>query len=228
MPKGIYKRTEIYKQILSLAKLKYYNFDKILIKKFLIKEYIKNKKSTYYIAKQIGCSSLTIINYLKKYGIEIRATSEYRIGTCFTEETKQKMRESHKGIILTEEKRLNISKSLIGRKLSEEHIKNISLSHGGTGIPYENNKYPKIFYQLKEKIKKRDNYTCQNKNCGVKQKDYYRALDVHHIDYDKQNCEEINLITLCNRCNIQVNFNRDYWFSYFTYVMEEKLCLSNV
>jgi len=29
-----------------------------------------------------------------------------------------------------------------------------------------------------------------------------------------------NLITLCRQCNTRVNFNRDYWFAYFTYIME--------
>lgn len=70
---------------------------------------------------------------------------------------------------------------------------------------------------LKEFIRKRDNYTCQN--CGMTEEEhlivYGRVLDVHHIDYDKQNCKENNLITLCNQCNTRVNFNRDYWFKEF-------------
>lgn len=43
---------------------------------------------------------------------------------------------------------------------------------------------------------------------------------VHHIDYNKQNCKKDNLITLCNKCHAKSNGNRDYWFAYFTYIME--------
>jgi hypothetical protein len=72
---------------------------------------------------------------------------------------------------------------------------------------------------LKEFIHKRDNNTCQI--CKNKQKKFCRKLDVHHIDYYKFNCKINNLITLCRSCNIKVNSNRDYWFAYFTYIMEE-------
>ncbi len=71
--------------------------------------------------------------------------------------------------------------------------------------------------KLKSKIRKRDNYTCQK--CGIEEKEYLlilgRKLAIHHIDYDKQNCEEENLITLCNSCNVKVNSNRDYWKKYY-------------
>ena len=42
-----------------------------------------------------------------------------------------------------------------------------------------------------------------------------RKLGIHHIDYNKQNCLETNLTTLCNECNIRVNSNRKYWKEYF-------------
>ena len=85
------------------------------------------------------------------------------------------------------------------------------------------NQYPLIFNnKLKEKIRKRDGYKCLC--CGITEyqhKDKFnKVLCVHHVDYNKQNCEEKNLITLCNKCNIKVNKNRDYWYAYFTYVME--------
>ena len=59
---------------------------------------------------------------------------------------------------------------------------------------------------LKEEIRKRDNYRCAI--C------YKSGKDVHHIDYNKQNCSKHNLITLCIGCNSKVNFNRDYWKNY--------------
>ena len=75
---------------------------------------------------------------------------------------------------------------------------------------------------LKEKIRKRDNHTCQK--CNEKQDGlYFNAkrgkvlykLNVHHIDYDKNNCDYDNLIALCFPCNSKVNFNRQYWTNYF-------------
>lgn len=75
--------------------------------------------------------------------------------------------------------------------------------------------------KLKEKIKMRDNFTCQK--CGIKITESRRIkinpskewLTVHHKDYNKKNCEENNLITLCHKCNCLVNRNRNYWTKYF-------------
>ena len=78
--------------------------------------------------------------------------------------------------------------------------------------------YPREFTEeLRESIRKRDNYTCQN--CSMTEEEYLivngRVLDVHHIDYNKQNCKENNLITLCMNCNIRANFNRKYWIIFY-------------
>lgn len=60
---------------------------------------------------------------------------------------------------------------------------------------------------LKKSIRERDHYICQ-----LCLGDGY---PVHHIDYDKKNCNQNNLITLCNKCNARVNFNRERWTKYF-------------
>jgi len=60
---------------------------------------------------------------------------------------------------------------------------------------------------LKRAIRERDNYICQK--CSQ------YGNSIHHIDYDKKNCNSNNLITLCRRCNTEVNFNRKYWTNYF-------------
>lgn len=65
--------------------------------------------------------------------------------------------------------------------------------------------------ELKEVIRQRDNYTCIL--CGDKQKDI--KFDVHHIDYDKKNCNPNNLITLCKPCHMKTNFNRDEYLQLF-------------
>ncbi len=62
---------------------------------------------------------------------------------------------------------------------------------------------------LKESIRKRDDYICQL--CGIHQDELCRKLDVHHIDYIKENLNPENLITLCRGCHMKTNANRDYW-----------------
>ena len=75
--------------------------------------------------------------------------------------------------------------------------------------------------QLKDRIRVRDNFTCQE--CGVPELECFRRLDVHHIDYDKKNCKEDNLISLCNKCNIRANYNKEYWTKYYQEKIREKL-----
>ena len=84
------------------------------------------------------------------------------------------------------------------------------------GRSYE--KYPKEFNQsLRDKIRERDNYICRG--CEMTQEEHFivysRDLEIHHIDYNRKNCKEDNLITLCKQCNIRANKNRDYWEQLF-------------
>lgn len=67
--------------------------------------------------------------------------------------------------------------------------------------------------KLREIIRERDNYICQE--CGVHQEEIGRKLDIHHIDYNKENCNLKNLISLCRICHIKTNSNRKYWEKYF-------------
>ena len=66
---------------------------------------------------------------------------------------------------------------------------------------------------LKEQIRERDNYQCQE--CGYFQKDLEYKLPVHHIDYDKKNNDPLNLISLCISCHMKTNYNRDDWIEYY-------------
>lgn len=69
--------------------------------------------------------------------------------------------------------------------------------------------------ELKLKIKTRDGFVCMN--CGIDEGSYRgkealgRGLTIHHINYNKLDCSENNLITLCKRCNSKANSNRDIW-----------------
>jgi hypothetical protein len=64
---------------------------------------------------------------------------------------------------------------------------------------------------LKRSIRERDKYTC--KICGKQQGD--KAFDVHHIDYNKKNCNPQNLITLCHSCHCKTNTHHNYWIQFF-------------
>ena len=71
---------------------------------------------------------------------------------------------------------------------------------------------------LKSKIRKRDKNIC--KLCNKRK--YGKELSVHHIDYNKKNCKEDNLISLHRGCNTKVNKSRDYWFAYFNFYFKAR------
>lgn len=79
---------------------------------------------------------------------------------------------------------------------------------------------PEFNKKLKERIKNRDKYTCQLCSDKIEKQTQKRFMTVHHIDYNKQNCDEQNLITLCNLCNSSVNSSRDEWKNLFNKKME--------
>jgi hypothetical protein len=64
------------------------------------------------------------------------------------------------------------------------------------------------------------NHVCQC--CGLHQDNSQFVLDVHHIDYDKNNCNEDNLVTLCRVCHPRSNYDRDYWYAFYRYIMDNK------
>lgn len=71
---------------------------------------------------------------------------------------------------------------------------------------------------LKKSIRERDGYTCQL--CG-KPQNTKRKHSIHHIDYDKKNCNPNNLITLCTGCHTKTGFNRNKWKKYFTKIIKK-------
>lgn len=95
---------------------------------------------------------------------------------------------------------------------------NNNWNNGVSFLPYTSD----FTVQLKDSIRKRDDYICQN--CGMTEKEHLivvgRVLTIHHIDYNKMNCDEDNLITTCMGCNTRANTDRDYWYAYFSYIME--------
>lgn len=139
------------------------------------------------------------------------------IGRKCSEATKKKLSEAQKGKKHSKETKRKISRNRKGEKFSEEHKRKISEALKGKGLGKDNSNwqggtsfepYPNDWTEtLKRSIRERDNYTCQL--CGQ------YGNNVHHIDYNKKNCNPNNLITLCRGCNSKVNFNRKYWIKCF-------------
>ena len=138
----------------------------------------------------------------------IHKGNKYTLGYKHTEKAKQKMKESHMN-----------NKYRIGTKHSKEtkelmKIKKLENNNPNWkgGISFE--PYGLEFNnQLKEQIRKRDKYRCQE--CNYIQKQLRYKLSVHHIDYNKQNNNTDNLISLCGSCHIQTNYSRNDWQNYF-------------
>ena len=148
---------------------------------------------------------------------EFKKGQKIRLGKHHTKEAKERMREAHKGQPnamkgkhYSEEIRKRMSESFKGRKkplnaysfLKGE--KNPNWNNGSSFEPYSVD-WTKT---LKKSIRERDKYTCRI--CGKEPATY-----CHHIDYDKQNSNPENLITLCPSCHSKTNKNREHWEKYF-------------
>lgn len=128
-------------------------------------------------------------------------------GRTHSEKTKGLLRTNSTGVIPSKETRHKMSIARIGPK-------NHNWKGGISKTPY--------CYDwtncLKEIIKERDGYRCTNPCCISDNS--FDDLNVHHIDYNKKNCNQHNLITLCRACNASANFNREWheaWYSTIIY-----------
>ncbi|MCK4522396.1 MAG: HNH endonuclease [Nanoarchaeota archaeon] len=134
---------------------------------------------------------------------------------------------SHKPTQETKDKiKAGMRRPAVKKKMSEAHKGNTQGFQKGNQLWKKNgmwqggiwnNPYSKDWTDtLRDSIRQRDEYVCQE--CGLHQdelKGWMKRLDVHHIDYDKENCDPKNLISLCRRCHNKTNLNREYWTQYF-------------
>ena len=187
--------------------------------KTIIKMYLKGMSSSE-IACSFKVSNVTILNRLRYSKIKIRTHSEVQL--LLNHKGKRNPNYKH-GKCCTIHRCVDCNKIIdrLGRsarchKCSGKYYRGYphhAYIHGNA------NNYPQIFsYKLKSQIRTRDNFTCQK--CGITEEKHNKKLHVHHIDYNKENCKESNLITLCGADNSNANSNRDYWFAYYTYLME--------
>lgn len=149
----------------------------------------------------------------------------------YTEETKEKIRKSHLGLKPTEKSKHKNRLAHLGVKPTIETIEKRKLTSRGKhyspftefkkgkehplwrgGVSFE--PYGLEFNsKLKEQIRKRDNYECQE--CHIKQTDLDYKLHIHHIDFNKKNNTPSNLISLCRLCHHQTYFSPEEWINYY-------------
>lgn len=131
-----------------------------------------------------------------------------------SEETKQKMSKAHTGKIMSAEARRNMS--IAQQNMSEETKQKISRAgigkHRGKdngmwrGGVSESQYCEKFNEYLKEEI--RDKYHRRCFECDKTEEENGRKLDVHHIDFNKeQGCDnhKWKLIPLCISCHSKTN-----------------------
>lgn len=233
--------------------------------------YWKNKLSLNEIAKELGCSRSIILDWMKKYNILRRTSSESKkkkkirvkcnncdkiiwvkqskfkkqkrffcSHSCFNKKIKPK--EKIKKVCGICSKEFLVLPCQISRKYCSRECYCKSGVHKGTKNPWNRNpdkieKHSKRMLgknnpnwhdgisfepyslefnnRLKRKIRKKYNYICQLCGDKILKNTKKKSLCIHHINYDKKNCREENLIPLCNSCNSSVNKSREEWTDYF-------------
>ena len=96
----------------------------------------------------------------------------------------------------------------------EKHIgKNSPRWKGGhSRLPYPS----EWIKELRESIRNRDQHYCQYPECDYDDTKKSPRLHVHHINGDKNNCQEYNLISLCNKHHMKIEKNHpELWQDYF-------------
>jgi exonuclease III len=139
--------------------------------------------------------------------------------------TKEVWNKGKKMPFRSKEHSKKISDALKGKTFTEEHkrklSKSISISVMGSNNPNWRGGISKLPYSLdwtetlRKSIRERDKYTCQI--CSSQQGDI--LFDIHHIDYNKENCCPNNLITLCRNCHSKTNGKREWWIKYFNKII---------
>ncbi len=162
--------------------------------KEIVRLYINENLSCLQLAEKFDCSTSPIFRILKENEIKIRKISGKTYEEFYGEEKAKKIK-SKKGMPL--EKNPNWQ----GGKSFEPYTKEF------------NNKFKRL-------IKKRDNYECLK--CRMHQEKLNYPLVIHHIDYNKLLSIPQNCITLCNKCNSEVNFNRKHWIKFFQSLLAER------
>jgi len=137
-------------------------------------------------------------------------------GKHHTKQTKQLISKKLKGVMI------GPKNPRYGKKNSEDHRRKLSIAITGKfagsknpswkgGISFEPY-HPKFNFKLKEKI--REDFDRKCFLCGINENDYYRSLDIHHIDGDKKQdgiTKPWFLVPLCESCHSKIQHNEKHW-----------------
>jgi len=140
----------------------------------------------------------------KKNDERIKKLSKNRMGHKVTKETIIKIKTKMKGKHFS--KRTEFKKG-------DVRISGKNNSNWVGGINKRGYNRSEFNDSLKKIIRERDDHLCQE--CFIKQEELIRKLDVHHIDYNKQNNSILNLISLCLYCHTKTNKDRKHWEEHF-------------
>jgi len=172
---------------------------------------------------------LSNVNKGKKHSEETKRkmslnNSKFWKGKHLSEETKRKISDGHKGCKshrkgLSVEEEYGKEKAKEIKRKSSARLQGIKLETWKkfTGREPYDQRWDNVF---KRRIRKRDNYICMM--CSIHQEKIYRALDIHHINYDKQLSIPQNCISLCSKCHKKTNGNRKHFTKFFQSLMNEK------
>ena len=83
---------------------------------------------------------------------------------------------------------------------------------------------PDFNFEFKEYIRNREGRCCFL--CGKAADENGTRLDVHHIDYDKENTTEENCVALCKKCHTDTNHTRKKWKVYLNARLAETYILT--
>ena len=147
-------------------------------------------------------------------------SKETDIRVCHSEEAKEKIKKNNAKYWEGKRRDLETNKKVSNTVLKLWTNPEYREKHEGENHPQWSNGASFLPYtqdwteDLKDSIRKRDGYRC--KICSLSQEEQGRKLDVHHIDYDKTNCDPYNLVSLCDSCHAKTGFgNRETWRAYF-------------
>lgn len=140
-----------------------------------------------------------------------------------TEEDNKKVSLSLIEFYKDPEERIKVSKRMKGIPKPESMKRKTSERMQTSANPWyidgrcsgENQPYPLDFNErFKELIRERDGRIC--KICMKTEKENGKQLDIHHINYNKNDCDPKNMISLCHSCHMKTNVKRKDWPSFFS------------
>jgi len=183
-----------------------------------------NESFLAYVRKDVDKRFCSVSCKNKKIKYDRNGERNPMYGKKHTEESKHQISNNRKGKCCGDEnpsKRDDVKKKLCGEKNPMYGIhrygnENPNWKGGVSFEPYCIN-WVKSF---KDEIKERDDYSCKNPYCNSKN---LYDLTVHHIDYNKKNCDTDNLITLCRSCNSRANSKRKYHKELYRSILNEEL-----